>query len=353
MTRNYLVALAPVLVAISTPASGFAQAPGVEIPWANKFFLPDYIKNPSQKVPPVITHDFGTVPHGTLCVHKFTLTNIYDAPMQVAEIVRSCGCLEAYPPQKVLQPNESAEFVVSMNTAKFSGVNSQTVHVKLVSSNYYSTAVLRMSAISRTDVQLLPGQVNFGTVAVGAKSAQTVALEYNGRQRDWKVTGVVPPSGPIEVDVKETSRGWVGGAKYAITVALKPEAVAGPLSEVVALKTNDPAAPLVHVNVVGVIQAPLTLSTSAVRFEKVKVGSTAMHKVVIRAASGPFKIDSIGDEGDGVSVETFPAASPVQIVTVKFAPTKAGGFRKELRLKTDLGGGAVATLVVEADAVTE
>jgi hypothetical protein len=343
MTRNYLVALAPVRL---------AQVPGVPAPWANKLFLPDVAKNPSQPAPPVVAHDFGTVPHGTLCVHKFTLTNIYDAPMQVTEIVRSCGCLEAYPPQKVLQANESAEFVVTMNTAKFSGSNTQTIYVKL-GPTYQSTAVLRMTAVSRADVQLLPGQVNFGTVAVGAKPTQTVALEYNGRQRDWKVTGVVPPSGPIEVEVKETSRGWVGGAKYAVNVSLKPEAIAGPLSEVIALKTNDPAAPVVHVNVVGVIQAPLTLSTSSVRFEKVKVGSTAMHKVVIRAASGPFKIDSVSDEGDGISVETFPAASPVQIVTVKFAPTKAGGFRKELRLKTDLGGGAIATLVVEADAVTE
>lgn len=351
MTR-FLVAFAPVLVAVVSPAVGSAQAPAVPAPWANKLFLPDVAKNPSQPAPPVVAHDFGTVPHGTLCVHKFTLTNIYDAPMQVTEIVRSCGCLEAYPPQKVLQANESAEFVVTMNTAKFSGANTQTIYVKL-GPTYQSTAVLRMTAVSRTDVQLLPGQVNFGTVAVGAKPTQTVALEYSGRQRDWKVTGVVPPAGPIDVDVKETGRGWVGGAKYAVTVALKPEAAAGPLSEVVALKTNDPAAPVVHVNVVGVVQAPLTLSTPAVRFEKVKVGSTAMHKVVIRAASGPFKIDAVSDDGDGVTVETFPAASPVQIVTVKFAPTKAGGFRKELRLKTDLGGGAVATLVVEAEAVAE
>lgn len=344
MTR-YLIACAPLLVAVATPTPGSAQPPPA--PWANKLFLPDIGKNPTLPAPPVVAHDFGTVPHGTMCVHKFTFTNIYDVPMQVTDVVRSCGCLEAFAPQKVLQPQESAEFVVTMNTAKFSGPNAQTVYVK-VGPTYESTAVLRLSAVSRPDVQLTPGQVNFGTVTQGSKPAQTVVLEYSGRQRDWKITGVIPPAGPLEVEVKEASRGWVGGAKFAVAVTLKPTAAAGPLSEVVALKTNDPAAPVVNVNVVGVVQAPLTLSTAAVVFDKVKVGTTATHKIVVRAAAGPFRVEAVPDDGDGVSVETFPAAAPVQILTVKFAPTKPGGFRKDIRLKTDLGGGATTTLVVEA-----
>ncbi len=348
---RYTVALAPLLIAITTPTVGLAQAPGTSPPWANKLFLPDIAKNPSQAAPPVVSHDFGTVPHGTLCVHKFTLTNIYDVPMQVTNVVRSCGCLEAYAPQKVLQPGESAEFTVTMNTARFSGANAQTVHVTL-GPTYVSTAVLRMSAVSRADVQLTPGQVNFGTVAQGSKAVQSVALEYSGRQRDWKVTGIVPPSGPLTVDFKETGRGWIGGAKYAVTVALKPDVPAGPLSEVVTLRTNDPAAPLVNVNVVGVVQAPLTLSTSVVRFEKVKLGTTVTHKVVVRAA-GPFRLDPVSDDGDGIVVETFPAPAPVQVVTVKFTPTKMGGFRKEIPLRTDFAGGASTTIVVEGVAVKD
>ena len=60
----------------------------------------------SRPPPPVITHNFGEVPHGTLCVHKFTITNIYDVPMQITEVRKSCTCLDYVPMTKVLQPNE-------------------------------------------------------------------------------------------------------------------------------------------------------------------------------------------------------------------------------------------------------
>ena len=60
-----------------------AQPAAPANPWANKFFLPDIGTNREQTAPAVITHNFGEVPHGTLCVHKFPITNIYDTPMEI------------------------------------------------------------------------------------------------------------------------------------------------------------------------------------------------------------------------------------------------------------------------------
>jgi hypothetical protein len=337
-----------ILAVVAAAAKG--QAPAA--PWANKLFLPEIMKNPGQEPPPAITHDFGTVPQGTVCVHKFPLTNIYDVPMQVIDVRKSCGCLEAYPPQKVLQPGETAEFVVSMNTAKFTGANTQTLYVTL-GPNYVSTAILKLQATSRGDVQLNPGSVNFGTVAQGSRLSQTVILEYNGRQRDWKVTGVVPSPAPFRVEIKDISgRTWFSSTKYSITVTLNPEAPAGPISETIRLTTTDPASPVVQFNVHGMIEAPLALSSHRIHFDRVKVGTEVTQKVVIRAAAGPFRIESVADAGDGLAVETFPAPAPVQIVTVKFRPTQPGAIRREIRLLTDLGG-ATATLLVEGEGVTE
>ena len=49
--------------------------------------------------------------------------------------------------------------------------------------------------------------------------------------------------------------------------------------------------------------------------------------------------------------ELFPATldTPVQVVTVKFTPTKAGAVNKTITLKTDLNGGATAVIPVEAE----
>jgi hypothetical protein len=340
----------PIPAVVPAAAAAPEQAPPSDPPWANKFFLPDIASNPGRAAPPVVVHDFGTVPHGTLCAHKFTITNIYDVPMQVIDITKSCGCLEAYPPMKVLQPNEQAEFVVTMDTSKFKGPNAQTMKVTF-GPQYVSTAILRFEANSRTDVQLSPGRVHFGTVALGAKvPPQTVTVDYHGRQKDWKITGFVPPTGPIDVDVKQVTGGFAIRAKYQVTVSLRPDAPAGPVAEVVSLKTNDPTSPVVQVNVTGLVQAPLTLTADTVRFGKVAVGRTATFRVIVRATGGAaFVVQPVADAGDGISVETLPAASPTQILTVKFQPTRPGVVRKDVRLETSLGGGAAVTIRVEGE----
>lgn len=348
MSRFVLAGCIIGLMAVGTARAQQGPQPPAPAPWANKFFLPGIEKNPGQAAPPVIVHDFGTMPHGTLGVHKFRITNVYDVPMQVIDIRRSCGCLTAEPPQRVLQPMESAELVVTMDTAKFSGANAQTIYVTF-GPQFISTAVLRIQGVSRADVNLSPGRVDFGNVAQGAKAVQNITVDYQGRQRDWKVLGVVPSPSPFDVEVKQVAGGFVG-TKYQVAVSLKADAPAGPISDVITLKTSDPTYPLVQINVAGTVLAPLSLSTNLVQFPKLRVGDTpASFKVMVRATE-PFRIQSQPDDGDGVSIEAFPAAAPVQIVTVKFNPAKPGVVRKEVRLKTDLKGGAFATLTIQGDA---
>ncbi|MFO0852503.1 MAG: DUF1573 domain-containing protein [Gemmataceae bacterium] len=339
----------PLLLAALGPAAAPAQ---VAPPWANKLFLPDVLKNPTQPPPPVVVHNFGTVPRGTVLVHKFTLTNIYDVPIQVIDVNPSCGCLKAYPPEKVLQPTESAEFAVAMDTGTFSGPNAQTVRVT-IGPQYVSTAVLRIEATSRADVTLTPGAVDFGTVAQGKGAAKTVVLEAAaGLRAGWKLTGVVPPAGPLEVKVHEASRGFLG-AKYQVTVSLRPDAPAGPVSETVALQTSDPAAPVVRVPVTGLVQAPVALSPERVRFPATRVGEVREERVLVRG-SQPFRLAPVADAGDGVSViETLRAAGPVQVVVVRFAPTKPGPVSRAVPLSIQLQGGGTVPTVLHVDAVGE
>src|SRR5262245_8329556 len=211
--------------AVANPQAGPAQPapPAPAAPWANKFFLPDIATNREQVPPPVITHNFGEVPHGTLCVQKFTITNIYDVPMQVTEVRRSCTCLDHVPMTKTLQPNDTAEFVVTMDTGKFVGFNAQSLYVTF-GPKFVSTAVIRLQATSRTEVSLSPGAVGFGSVPQGAQTSQSVSVKYSGRSRDWKLTEVMPVQGPLEVKLTEVSRGGPlrGGAEYQVDVTLKP-----------------------------------------------------------------------------------------------------------------------------------
>jgi len=338
----------------SSPNTAAVQPAQAAPPWANKFFLPDIATNREQPAPVAINHNFGEVPHGTLCVQKFTITNIYDVPMQITDVRKSCTCLDYIPLTKTLEPNESAEFTVTMNAGKFVGHNAQTFYVTF-GPKYVSTAVIRVQATSRTDVTLTPGAIAFGTLAQGNKTSQAVSVKYSGRNREWKLTEVVPPQGPFEVRFSEVSRGGVlrGGAEYSVEVTLKPNAPAGSISEQLSIKTSDPSHPVVQIAVTGTIAAPIEFAPNKVRFDGVPVGQSVTQRVLVRAAK-PFKILGVEGAGEGVTVELPATSAPVQVhfITVKFDPKQAGTVIPQLRIRTDLDGGT-ATLPVEAEAIAK
>lgn len=339
-------------VALVAAVAGSASAQPAPAPWANKFFLKDIEKNREQVPPPAIVHDFGDVPSGTLCVHKFTVTNVYDTAMNITEVRKSCTCLDYVPMTKVLQPNESAEFVVTMNAGKFIGFNAQTFYITF-GPKYVSTAVVRVQANSRTDVTVNPGAINFGTVAQGTKTAQAVSVKYAGKMRDWRIVEAQPPHGPFEVAVRDGSRGGLvrGPSEFYVEVTLKPTATAGQLNEQITLKTNDPANPQILITVTGAVVAPLEAQYKKVQFDPTVVGQVATQRLFVRAAK-PFKILGVDGTGDGVTVE-LPAATtplPYQVLTVKFEPTKAGEVSKQIRIRTDMDGAAIV-LPVEGTGV--
>lgn len=337
----------PVLLAVVAfaPAQPPVAKPPPKNAWANKLFLTDILTNPAQDAPAVVSHDFGTVPAGTVCSHTFTFTNIYDVPLQVVDVRLDCGCLKAFPPNKVLQPNERAEFTVTMNAAQFKGAATKKMFVT-VGPSYVSTAELRLSAVSREDVTLTaPGMIDFGIVPQGEKATKAITLKYTGGVKDWKVEPANAPGGAYTVDVKETARGFVS-TDYTITVGLKDTAPAGPLSDNITLKTNDPNTPTVTVAIGGRVQPPVSVANDVVVFEGVKAGDKAEVRLMVKAKA-KFGISGLADDGDGVSVEVNPWRHEYQVVKVKYEAKKGGPFRKEVRLPTDLPGKPEAVFVVD------
>ncbi len=330
------------------PKSPVAAQPG---PWANKFFMPGVERDPTQPAPRVLVHDFGTVPFGTVCSQKFSITNPYDVPMQVLDVRVECGCLKSYPPTKVLQANESGEFAVSMDAGKFKGANAKKMFVAF-GPNFVSTAELEFRAVSREDVTLTPGLVDFGIVAQASKvKPQTVVLKYDGRQKDWKVTDVVRPAPGLEVACKELSRSGPFAVTYHVTVTLKDDAPAGVLADPVVLKTNDPTTPFLTVHVAATVQPPVAVIPEKVTFRDSAVGTERQYKVLVRGSGGTlFTLKADVGDADGLRVEgILPAATNLHVVAVKYTPKAAGPFRHEVQLRTSLGG-APLVLVVEGEA---
>ena len=322
------------LLALTLMATCASAAPAQG--WAEKMFKDG-----------ILVHDFGTVPHGAQLYHRFTVTNIYAVRMEITQIVPSCGCVTATPVKRVLEPRETTTIEIQMDARKFTGVKKVNIRVT-VGPDFVSIAELLITANSRADIVFNPGQVTFGTVALGQTPSATVDVEYAGKMA-WEVSeATTPKEAPFAAEVKEIYRrpGQVG---YQVKVTLKPDAAPGPFKEFVYLKTNDPNAALVPVLVDGSVQSPLTVAPAVLSLGAVKTGEALTRRVVVRG-NKPFLVLGI-DGAPGVTLGSEPSATAnaVQTVTLQVNPEKAGAFKHEVKIKTDLQETPVV-VVVEGNA---
>ena len=113
--------------------------------------------------------------------------------------------------------------------------------------------MLKVSAVSQTDVVFKPDRVSFGTVARGQASVQSMDVEYNGTL-DWKIEEVIVAKElPFEATLSELVRrpGKVG---YRLTVTLKDDAPTGRIRDYIYLRTNQTDVPPVPVLVTATVK---------------------------------------------------------------------------------------------------
>jgi len=298
-----------------------------------------------------LTHDFGSVPRGAQLYYQYEITNLYAVPLEISTRV-GCNCVTVTTSRKVLQPHEKGCLDVFMDARRFVGAKSVNIFFSVEHNpdntdpnQYSSTATLQVTANSRQDVVLNPGQISFGVVPAGqASSPQALDVEYAGAM-DWRVIEVVKHTAPLDVGYREIYRrpGQVG---YRVTVTLKPEALPGPFKYELMLKTNDPTSPLVPVLVEATIQSSLTAVPSKVNAGHLKVGESVTKLVMVKG-SKPFRVTSVEGLGEGLAAELPGKASEVQVVKLKCQPTKAGDIRREVLIKTDVNQAAPIPVTID------
>lgn len=320
-------------LAFSVSLAG-AQAP---TPWANKFF-----SGKSTAPPPIILHDFGPLPKGTIKRYQFHMTNIYAVTMNVLEPKSPCGCMSITKYTGSMAPRETGIIEVEIDTRRIDGYKSISMDVRIEGRDattkelFWSYAKLEIRFISRQDIAINPGTIQFGVVPTGEKTTQTVNVFYTGRQQGWKITDADYKKELM--DVKYEAVPARGGVAYKVTATLKANAPAGLIDEQITLKTNDKEAGVLYLAVNGTVQAPLSLVPGdLMKIGPVEVGKKLDKSVIVRADK-EFKVKSVEGQSDGVSVSLLPVpARTSQVVTVTFAPTKTGPVKKVLTVVTDTG----------------
>ena len=314
------------ILGVLLSGSAFAQQPaeGDGPPWANKIFGG------------VLAKDFGTVAKGTKLKYSFRMTNIYKVPLQITDIRVTCGCVQAEGKGKLMQPGESTTLDITMNSGIFNGYKMVQCFVT-VGPQFVSIAELKISATTRQDVVFNPGEVMFGVVQRGSTPSQFIDVEYAGAL-NWRVAEIVKnASAPFDLKVEELNRqpGAVQRVGYRIHATLKADAAPGAFSEVILLKTNDPASPTLSFNIIGNVQAPLTVVPSVVTMNSLKVGVSEETKVIVRG-SQPFRITRIDGLGQGVYAVSDDKTTNTHFLTIRCQVDQALEMRKTLVIHTSL-----------------
>jgi hypothetical protein len=334
--RNVVLAL-PVLLAIAPVVSAQESRP-----WAEKLIVGNSVKGPN-----LLVMDFGTVAKGSQNPGTFKLTNPYAFPLEISTKVE-CNCVTVSPRTFVLQPKESTDLNITMDTTRFTG--NKNVHIELSTGpQYVSRASLLVSALIRGDLVLNPGRINLGNVKGGQTApTQAIDIEYAGAT-DFRITEVVENNSPVKVTVKELYRGpGPGGFRvgYHVSAEIKEGAAAGNFRQEVFLRTNDPAGPLLPVPVEGSVAATLSAVPNTLELGNMKLGQEKLQKVMVRGGK-PFRIIGIDGAGDGITYDLPTTPSMIQTVVFHFQPGKTGDVSRKLQIKTDLVPDNAVSIKVE------
>jgi Protein of unknown function (DUF1573) len=278
--------------------------------------------------------DFGSVPHGQVLTHPFTVKNNTGQTVTISGVRVSCNlCTSATVLKGQLKPGEETAVSVRMDSGKFSGVKTVYVYVTF-SEPQYDEVRLWIQANSREDINVTPESLAFGRIKHAEASAKSVSITFYGGVPS-EITEVQSESNYVSAKVGAARKGG-NEVTYELTAKLRSDTPVGKWFTDVWVKTNNPSLPRVRVPLTVEVEPSLTLNTTTLALGEVKVGETAERKLVVRGAR-PFKITSIKGDGDGLEVKDNTAESREQhVLTVRLKGGKAGDFSRTVKIVTDI-----------------
>lgn len=289
--------------------------------------------------------DFGSVPRGSVSVHRFVLTNSTAQRIHASGVRSSCVCATPTLVSDDAEPGGTIVVEVAFNTTTFTGPRSMSIYVSF-DQPHFETVTLRVNGVSRPDVVFNPGQIDFGVVEPNAAGlTKSVRIEYAGAL-DWRIDSVSWSErfqGTLKELYREPSR--VG---YELRVELAPSSESGSFTEVLRLKTNDPDTPILHVAAHATVESELSLQPAALAFDKVRRGERSARKVILRGRD-PFSVEGIAGDTADLKVRSTEGTRKVHVLSVEISPEKPGIFERTVKIRTDRPDSAEAVLPIRAE----
>jgi hypothetical protein len=286
MRIQTLPRLLPLLLLLALTSPLPAQDPQ----WASKMF---------EK----LDHDFGIVPSGADLKYKLKITNKYQQQVHILSVSSSCGCTAAKPLKDTLASEESTYLDISMDTRRFHHLKETALTVTF-DQPLFAQVRIPVKAYINPDVQLNPGEAQFGQIARGKDELRRIAISYAWRGKS-AITEAVSKNPNVEARLVESRRDSFT-IHYELHVTVKGSAPLGELRDQVTLTTDDPANPSIPVLVEARVEPEYAISPELVSFGKLAPGERKTLNIVARGRT-KFTIEKIeSDKTAGVFEVRLP-----------------------------------------------
>ncbi|HZV05451.1 MAG TPA: DUF1573 domain-containing protein [Gemmataceae bacterium] len=181
--------------------------------------------------------DKGEVKSGLPLAHRFRFTNRGAESVEITDVHPSCGCLAPKLEKRSLQPGESAELLLEVNTlTQPAGQNNWRITLRYKSGAVEQELPLYIRALLVTEITVEPP-----SLAIYTDSAISHEITVIDRRTEPLIVRAVPSSSPhVHTHLGELRRDDAGRWRRTIRVEVLEDCPEGTHVETLRICTSDP-----------------------------------------------------------------------------------------------------------------
>jgi hypothetical protein len=286
---------------------------------------------------PERSHDFGNVARGSKVRHAFPVVNRSNSEVHIAEWKPKCGCTDVKVGARSIPPGTQTTIEATIDTTRFQNRKDSGLVLVLDRPNYVEIE-LNLTCFIRPDVNLAPGQIDFGTVRRTEKlPSATLTLTYSGGRPGWEIAEMKTQSAKVKAVAERSNRSVGGLVQWTVSATLQPGITNGHFKDEITVITNDTPPQVIPISVVALVQSAVSVTPSIINFGPIRAGQS-VNKIVHVRSSAPFSITKLeGDRTELRAVEPTPSSQPGHTVQVTInAPATPGPFYGVVTVVSDV-----------------
>jgi hypothetical protein len=281
--------------------------------------------------------DFGNVARGSQVRHSFPVVNRTNSDVHIVDWRTKCGCTNVKVGARLIPPGTQTTIEATIDTTRFQGPKASGLTLVIDRPNSIEVD-LNLTCFIRTDVDLAPGQIDFGTVRRSDKlPSAALTLTYRGGKPGWEIVQMKTHSVKVKAIAERLDRAVGGLNQWTVTATLQPDLNNGYFKDEITLFTNDSPPQSIPISVVANIQSAVRVTPSIINFGPVRAGQSVTKTVHVRSSSS-FTITKLdADRADLTAVEQQTGSLPEHTVNITLqGPAAPGPFHGVVKIDSDL-----------------